>query len=81
MAEQIPLAPISGWELELMREAQTGIVTLRYFVSGFERAEQAHASPRFAFQPDQLRQLARRLADMADELERPPTSTPLSPRH
>lgn len=75
MEEQLPLRPISGWKLELVQESQTGIVRLLYFVSPMERAAQAHESPRFAFQPDQLRQLARRMLSMADALEDGPPQT------
>ncbi|MFS8372393.1 hypothetical protein JH314_08185 [Xanthomonas campestris] len=79
--EEIPVSPISGWDISAVKAYGAGLVTFKYLVSPMESVAQAHTSPTYALMPPQLRELARALTVLAEELESSPTTSEGSPQH
>jgi biofilm regulator BssS len=77
----IPLAPVTGWELGPVAAYGIGILTLQYLVSPMESPEQAHASPTFALTSPQLRELGQKLIELSQKLETTPQTSSGSPTH
>lgn len=79
--EDIPVSPISGWDISAVQAYGAGLVTFKYLVSSMESVAQAHTSPTYALMPPQLRDLAKALTVLADQLESSPPTSAGSPQH
>lgn len=77
----LPIAPITGWQTGTVEAYGIGILTLQYLVSPSESLEQSHASPTFALTPPQLRELGEKLIELSDRLARTPQTSAGSPTH
>lgn len=79
MTDEIPLAPVAGWELKTVPSLGAVVLTLQYLVSPMESPMQAHNSKNFAFHTAQLRELAAALIRAADKAESAGMSAPPGP--
>lgn len=79
--EDLPLAPVAGWDSGVVTQYGIGFFTLKYLVSPTEKVAQAHDSPRFALTSVQLRELGQRMLTLAEHLERNPPTSAGSPQH
>jgi hypothetical protein len=79
--EDLPLAPVAGWDSGVVTQYGIGFFTLKYLVSPTETVAQAHSSPRYALTSAQLRELGQRMLSLAEHLESNPPTSAGSPQH
>lgn len=79
--EELPLAPITGWEIKSIPALGALIVRLDYVTNAMQPSDEAHQTPHFVLNPVQARELAQRILARCDQLESgPPPGTGL-PKH
>ncbi|WP_075575003.1 hypothetical protein [Lysobacter antibioticus] len=79
MTDDLPLRPVSGWDLRTIPAYGAVALTLHYLVSPMETAAQSHRSPNFVFQTAQLRELGQAMIQAADRAETAGMSAPAGP--
>ncbi|WP_298929161.1 hypothetical protein [uncultured Ramlibacter sp.] len=79
--EELPLAPVTGWELAPISAYGVVMCRLSYLTHQTQRVEDAHQSPRYALTLQQARELIEALQKQVRYLESGPQEGTGMPKH
>jgi hypothetical protein len=81
MSDEVPLAPMTGWEVAPISAHEAIVLRLSYLTHQTQRLDEAHKSPRFVMSALQCQQLIEALQSKLEVLKSGPPSGSGLPKH